>query len=118
VTKAPALLSFHNYGLAFDVVPKAYMNHPTWNPEGALWPKLGAIGESLGLSWGGRWSTPDKPHFEFRGAPITELKAYWEKFQQIMPVSVAPTALGLGAIFILGAIYWFWLRPMLERSGL
>lgn len=32
-----------------------------------LYNLLGPVGESLGLIWGGRWSTPDRPHFERAG---------------------------------------------------
>ena len=33
--------------------------------------KAGQIGKSLGITWGGEWATPDKPHFE--------VKADWEE---------------------------------------
>ncbi len=26
--------------------------------------EAGKIGESVGLTWGGRWKTPDRPHFQ------------------------------------------------------
>lgn len=116
VTNAPALLSYHNYGLAADVVPKAYLTLPNWNPDGPLWDKLGPIGESLGLSWGGRWGKPDKPHFEAKWAPLSELKAYWEKFQKIMPIKIEPTSSALVIIVLIG-FTWYWLRPMLKKSG-
>ncbi|QKJ68010.1 M15 family metallopeptidase [Deefgea piscis] len=32
--------------------------------ELAFYLCLGPIGERLGLAWGGRWKTPDYPHFE------------------------------------------------------
>lgn len=51
---------------AFDVCPKEYLLMKGWNPDGPLWAKLGGIGESLGLRWGGRWTkTPDPGHFEY-----------------------------------------------------
>ena len=37
---------------------------PTWD-EGYPWATYGAIAESFGLNWGGRWRNPvDKPHIE------------------------------------------------------
>jgi peptidoglycan L-alanyl-D-glutamate endopeptidase CwlK len=117
VTNAPALMSYHNYGLAGDVVPKAYLSMKDWNPSGPLWQKLGAIGESLGLSWGGRWSKPDLPHFEAKWAPLSELKAYWDKFQTIMPIKIEPAPTAMVIILLIGAAYWFWLRPMMRKSG-
>lgn len=54
--------SNHNYRRAFDIgvfVNGKYMReHPGYN-------KVGPLGESLGLAWGGRWRKPDRPHFEF-----------------------------------------------------
>jgi hypothetical protein len=33
-----------------------------------LWKKVGAVGEQLGLRWGGRWRNPYDPgHFEWTG---------------------------------------------------
>lgn len=120
VTNAPALLSYHNYGLAFDVVPEDYIALPNWNPMGPLWSQVGAIGESLGLEWGGRWSKPDEPHFQIPegAAPIRELKAYWDKFQQIMPINIAPAAGAVGIIIVLALVSYFWLIPMLKERGL
>ncbi len=48
---------------AFDVCPTEYLPLKGWNPNGPLWKKLGAAGESLGLEWGGSWGW-DNPHFE------------------------------------------------------
>jgi len=117
VTKASALLSFHNHGLAFDVVPQEYKAQVDWNPSGALWPRVGLLGESLGLEWGGRWSDPDRPHFQLSAAPIRELKDYWEKFGRWMPVSIEPTMGAAGIIVLIGVLYLLVLRPMLARRG-
>lgn len=90
VTKAAPLLSYHQHRLAFDAAPVAYLSLPDWNPEGPLWARLGAIGQAVGLEWGGAWGDPDLPHFQIQteAAPIRELKEYWEKFKQIMPITV------------------------------
>ena len=32
--------------------------------DAAFFTKCGAIAKKLGITWGGTWSTPDKPHFE------------------------------------------------------
>ena len=64
VTNAPAGMSWHNYGRAFDICFTVGVPYP---PDDALWIRVGEIGEGLGLEWGGRWkSFPDKPHFQFR----------------------------------------------------
>lgn len=116
VTNAPALLSFHNYGLAFDIVPAAYLNEPDWNPEGDLWPFIGALGKSLGLEWGGDWSDPDRPHFQLTAAPIEELKAYWEKFKSIMPITLTPTNSTLFLLLLATAVWLFWVKPNLPKA--
>lgn len=73
VTQAKPGNSFHNYRLAFDVVP-IVNNKAIWNDEN-LWSKIGAIGESIGLTWGGKFSSfPDKPHFQKSGISIADLK--------------------------------------------
>jgi len=63
VTNAKPGESWHNFGLAFDVVPlvngKAIFNSPFWN-------RIGKLGKQVGLFWGGDFkSFKDKPHFEF-----------------------------------------------------
>lgn len=40
---------------------------PGLQDDDPLWEKIGDIGEALGLSWGGRWKWPDRPHFERLG---------------------------------------------------
>jgi peptidoglycan L-alanyl-D-glutamate endopeptidase CwlK len=63
VTNAKPGQSFHNYGLAIDVCP--FINgKPDWKSK--LWDRIGALGESIGFAWGGRWkSIKDLPHFEY-----------------------------------------------------
>ena len=63
VTNAKAGYSKHNFGVAFDVAPvKNGKAH--WPNDSDLWNKIGKIGKSLGLRWGGDWAKPDLPHFE------------------------------------------------------
>ena len=70
VTNAKGGQSFHNWKVAFDVVPlrngKAVWG--TSGEDGKLWKQLGEIGESLGLEWAGRWvSFKEYPHFQYTG---------------------------------------------------
>lgn len=65
-TRAKAGHSKHQYGLAVDIVALKD-SVPQWNNI-ALWKKIGAMGEKLGLRWGGRWRRPfDPAHFEWTG---------------------------------------------------
>lgn len=61
--------SKHLTGDAIDICPfETYQLHGPdklqWNSADPVWQKIGTIGESLGLRWGGRWSKPDSGHFE------------------------------------------------------
>lgn len=110
VTNAGANLSYHNYGLAFDVVPEEYLPLKDWNPEGPLWDKLGEIGKALGLEWGGDWKKKDRPHFQVPSsiAPIRELKAYLEKFGKIMQVNFTPATGGLAILIVIGVFLYLY----------
>jgi len=35
-----------------------------WEETDTAWLKIGQIGESLGLVWGGRWKQKDLGHFQ------------------------------------------------------
>lgn len=64
VTNAKGGASPHNFGLAFDVVP-IKDGKPDWNAPLAVWDRIGELGKSLGLTWGGDFKTlKDRPHFE------------------------------------------------------
>lgn len=79
VTNARPGDSLHQYRIAFDVVPLRN-GKPVWGTAGAdgeLWQKIGAIGESLGLEWAGRWKRfKEYPHFQFTGGlTLADFKA-------------------------------------------
>lgn len=80
-------LGYHQPGLAFDFV--------VWSPEYRRWAfpqssddaatsaalhalldEGGKVGEEMGLAWGGRWSTPDKFHLQYKESGLTAAKAY------------------------------------------
>jgi len=64
VTKARGGYSNHNFGIAFDIGVFEGTSYLTDSPKYA---QVGAIAESLGLEWGGRWkSMPDMPHYQLR----------------------------------------------------
>lgn len=74
VTKARAGQSYHNYGLAVDIVLIVKENGRTvavWDTvkdfdgDGtADWMEIVAIFKKYGWSWGGEWNFKDDPHFE------------------------------------------------------
>lgn len=62
--------SNHQHGLAIDVVP-VVNNKLQWNNH-KLWKRVGLIGESIGLRWGGRFNGfRDCPHFEAMSKEIS-----------------------------------------------
>ena len=70
VTNAKAGQSWHNYRLAFDIVPLRN-GKPVWGTSGAdgkLWKAIGKIGKACGLEWAGDWvSMKEYPHFQHTG---------------------------------------------------
>jgi peptidoglycan L-alanyl-D-glutamate endopeptidase CwlK len=56
--------SWHNYGRAFDVAFRVGQHGVSWDGP---WEQVGEMGEQLGLVWGGRFTHPDCPHFEYHG---------------------------------------------------
>lgn len=64
VTNARGGQSWHNYGLGADVVFSTPAGQPSW-PEDGNWTRYGEIAEAQGLTWGGRWQNPDRPHVEY-----------------------------------------------------
>lgn len=72
VTNAKPGESWHNYGLAFDVVEMEGGRALWSNPR---WKQIGALGKNFGFEWGGDWkSFDDKPHFEYSPFSIAEAR--------------------------------------------
>ncbi len=98
VTNAPPGHSFHNFGLAVDVVP----DDPSlagfqadWNTLHPAWKRIIAIAPSSGLLDGASFrSFPDWPHLQLQELPLSPtdedrqvfldggMVAVWEKYKQ------------------------------------
>ncbi len=77
-TNAPAGKSYHNYGLAYDIVllidkdgngmyeSASWETNVDFDGDGkADWLEVVAIAKQYGYAWGGDWAGfPDRPHFE------------------------------------------------------
>jgi len=69
VTRAKGGQSWHNFRVAFDMVPMRN-GKPVWGldtpGDRALWFKVGAIGKSVGLEWAGDWTGfKEYAHFQY-----------------------------------------------------
>ena len=74
--------SRHLTGHAIDICPyETYALHGPdklqWDATDPIWNKIGQIGESLGLRWGGRWQQKDMGHFEVSYDPSTSKFVYY-----------------------------------------
>lgn len=82
--KGSSYSSHHQWGTAFDI----YRNDGkgVYTDGDGFFEKVGKIGKSIGLEWGGDWKSPiDKPHFQLPdwGSTTTKLKKMYgtpEKF--------------------------------------
>lgn len=63
VTNAKAWQSWHQTGRAVDFAFRS----PDPFGEKHPWELVARMGEHLGFEWGGRWRTPDRPHFQWTG---------------------------------------------------
>lgn len=80
VTNARGGQSYHNYGLAVDIIFYDEKGRPSWNQK-HNWQKLGEIGKNLGLTWGGDFkSIKDLTHFEYH--PQMSLKDIQKLYQK------------------------------------
>lgn len=60
----------HHFGIAADIV---FLNgkNPSWDSKNN-WQRLGTMGQTLGLEWGGSWkSFNDRPHFQLIPATVS-----------------------------------------------
>jgi peptidoglycan L-alanyl-D-glutamate endopeptidase CwlK len=77
VTKAKGGQSNHNFATAFDV---GIFDGKKYVEESEDYDKVGKIGESLGLEWGGSWKFYDAPHFQYNeGRSMAQLREAYDK---------------------------------------
>jgi peptidoglycan LD-endopeptidase CwlK len=55
------LYSWHGYGLAVDVIHKTKQ----WDAGDKWFREVAAIFKKHGCKWGGDWTFPDRPHFQW-----------------------------------------------------
>lgn len=86
VTDSPAGHSWHEFGLAVDLVPRSLLPIPGWNPDSPLWGVITQIAQSYGftnLDCGACWQHKDLPHLElsgrFRVSPDDEVRSIFQQ---------------------------------------
>ncbi len=67
VTNAPPGHSWHEFGLAVDVVPTSLIGIRGWQPTSPLWQVVTRLAEARGLTCGSCWHHPDLPHLQLTG---------------------------------------------------
>lgn len=84
--KGSTYSSMHQWGVAFDFYLKEDVDgdgktsDDAFNNSTRLFEKVGALGQSIGLEWGGAWkSTIDRPHFQLPnwGSTASKLKSQY-----------------------------------------
>lgn len=83
VTNAKGGMSYHNYGMAIDIVLIVDGKTASWDVKGdfdkdgkADWIEVVSIFKSFGWEWGGDWKFYDAPHFQKTfGKSVRELLA-------------------------------------------
>lgn len=82
--KGSSYSSHHQWGTAFDIYRSD--GKGVYTDSDGFFKKVGKIGKSIGLEWGGDWESPvDKPHFQlpYWGSTTARLKRMYgtpEKF--------------------------------------
>ena len=73
--KGSSYSSHHQWGTAFDIYRSD--GKGVYTDSDSFFAKVGKIGKSIGLEWGGDWKSPvDRPHFQLPdwGSTTTKLK--------------------------------------------
>ena len=87
--KGSTYSSMHQWGVAFDFYLKmdvdgdGSVSDDAFNNATGLFERVGSIGQSIGLEWGGSWkSIKDRPHFQLPdwGSTATKLKNLYGTF--------------------------------------
>lgn len=84
--------SMHQWGVAFDFYRNDGMG--TYDNSDGFFEKVGKIGKSIGLEWGGDWTSPkDMPHFQLPdwGSTPKKLKNQYgtpEKFMKTWEIAM------------------------------
>lgn len=110
VTNAPGSTysSYHQWGTAFDIFRND--GQGAYNETGNFFGRVGEIGVSIGLEWGGNWKSPvDKPHFQLPdwGSSTSGIKKSYRNPEEFMKTWEADENIG----WIRNNIGYWYCRP-------
>lgn len=110
VTNAPgsSYSSYHQWGTAFDIFRNDGAG--AYNEIGGFFNRVGTIGVSIGLEWGGNWkSIVDKPHFQLPdwGSSTSGIKKLYRNPDEFMKTWVTEERTG----WIKDNNGWWYRRP-------
>lgn len=83
--KGSSYSSYHQWGTAFDIYRAD--GKGTYYDNDGFFAKVGAVGVSIGLEWGGNWkSIVDKPHFQLPdwGSSTSGIKKKYKTPEEFM----------------------------------
>lgn len=96
VTHALGGFSWHNFGLAIDLVPEDINpGQPDWDLSHPAWARMVSVSESLGFVSGAEWHGEDKdtPHVQLTGrfgvTPDDEVRAIFKQSGSLTAVWAA-----------------------------
>lgn len=84
VTNARGGYSWHNHQVAFDI---GIFKDGKYLDDSPLYTKAGAIGQALGLEWGGAWTGKlvDEPHFQLtHGKTLADARTLHEEGKSVL----------------------------------
>lgn len=96
ITDAPGGKSWHNWGVAADVVPLDQNGQWTWDVPDTVWKALADIADAQGLEWGGAWSgnaaaLGDTDHFQLTAGlkigeamALNDMNKVWDEIRNRM----------------------------------
>jgi peptidoglycan LD-endopeptidase CwlK len=67
VTEAPPGHSWHEFGMAVDLVPRSLIGIRGWQPTSPLWRIISDLATKRGLTSGSCWHHKDLPHVQLTG---------------------------------------------------
>lgn len=85
--KGSSYSSYHQWGTAFDFYRSDGLG--AYYDKDGFFNKVGAIGTSIGLEWGGNWkSIKDKPHFQLPdwGSSTSGIKKKFRNPEEFMKI--------------------------------